>query len=177
VNLLAVYSDVSNRLSALQLQCDQDLLGVLDDVKEDYTELQGQLTQADSMVEAIASRHPEWFKVKKSIATPYGTVKFHSSKKLDVPNEEASIVRIQLEAEKRFPTPAQKAQREEFIAKYVRTSSVLDKEALEKEEDSFLTLLGIKRTKKENFSIVAATLDMGKAVKEAVETEEQKQAA
>lgn len=162
INLLAVLSEASNRMDELQAGANGQLLEILDDQKSDYAKLQSTITQADAALELIARSHPEWFTAKQSIKTPYGTVKFHSSTVLQVKNEEASIILIQDEAR---TNPDFKP------SLFIKKAETLDREALERLDDATLERLRIKRVPKSNFSAVPAKLDMGKAVKEAVEKE------
>lgn len=173
VNLLSIYTEASNQLAALQNTANESVVDILDDLKGDYAALQETVTKTESAMEAIALRHPDWFTTKKTIKTPYGQIRLHSSTELEAVNEEASIVRIKLEAQKRHPgdSDAAIAARQKFVSQYVRSEERLNKEALELEDDAFLSIVGIKRDRKQNFSAKPATLDLGKAVKEQVETE------
>lgn len=163
VNLLAVYSDASNRLTELAAAANTALLSIVDEHKADYAQLQKAVTDAESALEMIALAHTEWFgKDRKSIKTPYGTVKFHRGTKLVVKNEEASILLIQREGE----------QNPEFKADdYLRKVEALNIEALERCDDATLRKFRIERVTEDKFSVVPATIDMGKAVKEAAEKE------
>ncbi|ODU25020.1 MAG: hypothetical protein ABS95_01185 [Verrucomicrobia bacterium SCN 57-15] len=177
INLLAVYTDANNRLAALQTEANDNLMLWLDESKVEYAKLQETLTKAEAAIEGIVRRHPEWFQEKKSIKTPFGTVKSTSTPKLVIPNEEATMVRLQLKAERsQIAAEAARAEGKDvpiFDDKaFVRTKQELDREALEKLEDHELAELGISRIKEESVSVKPATLDMGKAVKEAVEQQE-----
>src|ERR1051325_8611171 len=100
VNLLAVYSDASNRLSELATSANFALLGIVDKRRAEYAQLQKALTEAETALEVIALSHTEWFgEDRKSIKTPYGTVKFYRATRLVVMNEEATVLLIQREAE------------------------------------------------------------------------------
>lgn len=163
VNLLAVYSEAANRLDELQASANGSLLELIDGAKEEYAKLQQTLTESESALEVIALRHPEWFSEKKrSVKTPYGTVKFHASSKLVVKNEEVTLLLLDKLADE---NPEFKR------ADYVRSKEELNIEALEKLDDAVLKKLRIERVPTENFSVVAAKVDMGKAVKEAAEKE------
>jgi hypothetical protein len=171
VDLLSVFTEASNRLAELEAETNKQLIELLDDVREEYAKNQEALTKAETAMEAIALANKDWFKTKKSIKTPFGTVSFKSSTSLEVPNEEASLVRIQLAAEKLFPGDEETAQaaRAEYISRFVRTKATLNLEALEKLVDADLKAIGIKRVHSENFSAKPAVIDLGKAVKEQVE--------
>src|SRR5690606_1531213 len=102
-NLLAVYTEANNRLALLQHDANDQLMDVLDEIKTEYAQLQEKVSKAESAMELIALKHPEWFSSKRTLKTPYGTVSLRRGTKLDVSNEEASLVRIRLVAEKQFP--------------------------------------------------------------------------
>jgi hypothetical protein len=160
IDLLAVYAECTNRLESLQSEIQGSLLEIVDDKRKDYAECQAALSQAEAAIEAIATSHPEWFSEKRrSIKTPYGTVSFRKSTSLDVPNEEASIILI----EQNLP--------QEQAAQYVRQEKALNLEALEKLTDAELKPFRIKRVTSDSFSVKAAKIDLGKAVKEAAEKE------
>src|ERR1043166_2943602 len=130
VNLLAVYSDASNRLAELETTANFALLQIVDEHKAEYAQLQKALTDAEAALELIALAHTEWFGGdRKSIKTPYGAVKFHRGTKLVVKNEEAAILLIQREAE----------HNPEFKAEdYLRKVEALNLEALERLDDATL---------------------------------------
>jgi hypothetical protein len=176
INLLAVFTAATNQLNDLQSEANEDMLEWLDTAKGEYASLQETLTKAEAALEIIARRHPEWFQTKKSIKTPYGVVKLTSSTSLEIPNEEATLVRMELKKERsQILAEAARAEGKEFPVfdpeAFIRTTRELDREALEKLSDLELAELGITRVVEENFSVKPATLDLGKAVKEAVATE------
>jgi len=173
VDLLAILTQASNQLLQLRGSAQEALIDIMDDLRGDYAALQETVSKTEAAIEAVARMHPEWFKARKSIKTPYGEVAFRSSTSLEVENEAATIVRIQLEAQKLYPGEgdAAIAARRIYIETYVRQKESLNKEALEGESDAFLFKLGIKRIPDESFSAKPAVLDLGKAVKEAVEQE------
>lgn len=158
VDLLAVYSEAANRMSVLQSEINGELLELVDGKKSEYSQLQKALTESETALELLARKHPEWFAEKKSIKTPYGEVKFHSSSKLKVKNEELSIYLI-----------------EEMVAAdttiYIREEKHLNLEALEKLDDDVLMRMKIERVRDDSFSVKEAKLDLGKAVKEAAKKE------
>ena len=158
VNLLAVYSEASNRLAELQADVNRQTLELIDEHKPEYAALQETLAKSEASLEMISREHPEWFGPRaKSLKTPYGIVKFHASTKLEIPNEEATLLLIERELE-RDP---------EFPKDAIRTSQALNLEALERLDDSTLKRLRVTRVPNDNFSVKPATIDLGKAVKDA----------
>ena len=157
VNLLSVYSEATHRLAEMEANISSEMMNLVDDYKKDYAGMQLTLTEAERALEVIATRHPEWFTETRGLKTPYGTVKFRQSKVLVIGNEELSIEVITRDAAKLGLDPTQ----------LIRSHKELDKEALEKLTDEQLKAFRITRQPKDNFSAVAAKVDMGKAVKEA----------
>lgn len=164
--LLAVFSEGSARLKAMEGEMNSLLLDLIDDKKDEYAELQQAVTEAETALEVIARKHPEWFTEKRSIKTPFGAVKFSRSTSLEIKNEELSIALV------RSLLISGSAEPEVGEATYIRQVEKLDIEALEKLDDGVLKELKIKRVSKDNFAVVAASVDLGKAVKEAAEQKE-----
>ena len=162
-DLLSVFSEGMAQLKAMQGEMDSMLLDMVDDKREEYAAYQKAVTEAETSLEVIARRHPEWFTEKRSIKTPFGTVKFSRSTVLEIKNEELTIelVRSQLAANSDDPEATE--------ATYIRQAEALDREALERLDDDTLKRLRVKKVEKDNFSVVAASVDLGKAVKAAAE--------
>lgn len=160
IDLLAVYAEATNRLDELQASVQGQLIDIVDEQRAAYAEAQAAVAQAEKALEAVTLAHPEWFSDKRrSIKTPYGTVSFRRSTKLDVPNPETSIILIeQLDDKDRAAT-------------LVRSEKTLNLEALEKLTDAELRAFRIRRVTEDNFGVKAAKLDLGKAVAEAAEKE------
>jgi len=160
-DLLSVFSEGTAQLRAMQGEMDSMFLSLVDDKKGEYATLQKAVTESETALEVIARRHPEWFAEKRSIKTPFGTVKFARSTVLEIKNEELTIelVRGVLVSESQDPAATE--------AQFIREVEELDREALEKLDDDTLKSLKVKRVAKDNFSVTAASVDLGKAVKEA----------
>ncbi|CAN5355397.1 hypothetical protein BH09VER1_BH09VER1_28710 [soil metagenome] len=160
VDLLAVYAECDSRLKDMAARAQSSFLEIVDEHRADYADLQEKMTQAETALEHIALAHPEWFATSRSIKTPYGVVKFTSSKSLEVANEEASILLI----EKHVEDPEERA-------KYLRTETKLNLKNLHELSDARLKQFRIERVQDDNFSVKAGSIDLGKAVKEAAEKE------
>jgi hypothetical protein len=126
--------------------------------EHDYTTVVGLLSAAKLALELIARRHPEWFAERKSVVTPCGTIKLTASTRLVVTNDELAIALIQ----KYYA---------EISGLYLRFSTELNLEALEALTDAELARLKIARISAENFSVVPAKANLGKAIKAAVAKE------
>ena len=120
----------------------------------------------ESEAEAICRRHEDdWFAERQSIKTPLGTAKFHRSTALDVPSEE-----LTLELLKARNGEVLDAGEPPLVAEnYVRVERALNLDALGTLSDAALSGLKVRRVTKENFALVPASVDLGKAVKEAAE--------
>jgi len=163
VNLLAIYSETHNNMTALQASVQGDYMELIDAHKPEYAKLQALLGETEASLEILAKEHPEWFpEDRKSIKTPYGTVKLTTATSLVVANEEATILLIQHAG---------------MGEKFLRQKTEINREALETLTDEELKPLRVKRVKDQSFSVTPAKLDMGKAVKDADKASEKKGAA
>jgi len=117
------------------------------------------VSETEAALEVIARRNPQWFGEKKSIKTPFGGVKFTSSKELVVTDENISVQLVQSLAGK------------DGAEKYLRTVTVLNKEALAELTDLELAKFGITRKSKENFSAETKVVKLGAAVASAEKSE------
>jgi DNA-dependent RNA polymerase auxiliary subunit epsilon len=157
IDLMSIHAEATTRLDAIKAELQASFLDLVDDHRAEYAELQAKITETETAIEHIARDNPSWFESARSIKTPYGQVKFHSSKKLDIPNEEASALLIQSKCS------------EEEQERYLRTQITLNIEALEKLSDAQLAQFRINRVQNDNFSLKAGTIDLGKAVKQAAD--------
>jgi hypothetical protein len=165
VDLLAVFSEATNRLDDLSVDVNQSIIELVDEHKAEYASLQQKLVEAEGALEILARRHPDWFVAKKTIKTPYGSVSLKDNPpKLDAPNAEVSIVLIEAEIK------AEEATRPGIVSpkrKLLRQHTELNLEALGQLNDAELAAYRITRTQSDTFGVKAAKLDLGKAVKEA----------
>lgn len=159
VNLLGVFSEATHRLAEMEANLNGEIIVAIDEYKDDYAKMQRTLTETERSLEVIATRHPEWFADKKGLKTPYGTVKFTRSNPLVVNNEELTLELIERDAHTLGLDPEN----------LIREVKSLNLEVLETLTDEQLKAFRCKRVPKENFSVVAAKIDLGKAVKEAAE--------
>jgi hypothetical protein len=153
VDQLAMFTDASNQFAALDARVQQEVADIIDDFREEYSILQNAISEHEATVKSIALAHPEWFEAVKTLKTPYGTVGFRSATKLEVENEELTVVLIeQLDA----------------ADLYLRSRKFLNLEALETLEPCELATLHIQRVTTDKCTVTPAKLDLGKAVKKAV---------
>ena len=157
VDLMAIVAEGGARLGELENGLQQDYLDLVDARRKDYASLQFAVGSAEEGIEELATKNPQWFEKSKTLKTPYGSVSFRKSTKLDVKNEEVSIVLLEQLGQDGLP--------------FIRTAKALNLEALEKLDDSELDRLRIKRVTTESMSIKPIKLDMGKAVKQAIKQE------
>ena len=158
VDLLAVLTEANNQMAVLQAEANDAMLQIVDEHKKDYAKLQQIKADTEAALEIIARKHPEWFAKKKSLTTPFGAVSLKTNPpKLEVKNEELSIVLLEQEAER---NPEFK------VAGFIEVKKVLRLDVLAGEEDAFLKKFRIHRTQEDTFSAKPATLKLGEAVKE-----------
>lgn len=163
VGLLQIYSEASASLDAIEAQAAKEYLAVITRHKDDYACLQAVLTGTEKVAEDICRAHPEWFTEKKGLKTPFGTAKLTRTTKLEVDDEQESLLLLHREAgrDKKFP-----------VANFVREVLALNREALEQLGDYDLQKFKVARRTEQSFTITPAKVDMGKAVKEAAESKE-----
>lgn len=160
VALMNSFSVASNALKLLEATVNESQMKIVTTHSKEYADLQLALADAEKELKNISQDHPEWFGDKKSIKTPFGTVKFHRSSKLVVKNKEVTLARLDVKA----------ARDEKFDrSRYVRTEESINVESFEGMDDKELAYFGIERSQEENFSVKPVEMDMGKAVKEATE--------
>lgn len=159
VNLLAVLGEANRQLAVLQSAVETDYLAVVMPRRPLYAKLQGTVSETEAALETISRRNPAWFEDKKSVTTPFGGVKFTSSKELNIPNENVSVQLIMALGGR------------DGQEKFLRTVQVPNKEALNDLSDIELARFGIKRETKENFKVSTEVVNLGKAVKAADKTD------
>ena len=159
VNLLAVLGEANRQLAALTTEIEAGYVALVTPERERYAKLQGTVTETEAALEVIARRNPQWFEEKKSVATPFGGVKFTRSTELVITDENISVQLVL--------ALAGKAGAEKFL----RTVQVLNKEALDELTDIELAKFAIVRKVKENFKAGTDVVNLGKAVKSADKNE------
>jgi len=150
VNLIAMGAEADARLGELENDLNQEWLAIVDARRADYAKLQQAKAAAEEAMKDAAEMNPQWFAKQKTLKTPYGQIAFRRSTKLEVKNEEASIILLEQLGQDGLP--------------FLKTEKRLVLEALEKMEDSELERLRIKRVATETFSVKYAKPDLGKAV-------------
>jgi hypothetical protein len=150
LDCLAIYAEATARLEELENDMQQAFLDLVDARRRDYAGLQEALSKSAAAVEAAAVLHPEWFAKAKSVKTPYGTVGFRTTTKLEIPNEAVTLALLERDGRDAAP--------------FVTTTVRLNLEALETMDDAELARLKIRRVKTESFRITPARVEMGKAV-------------
>ncbi len=154
INLLNVLGDARRELGQLTSEIETGYLALVTEKRDTYAKIQSTVSEAEAALEVIARRNQGWFADKKSVTTPYGSVKFKASSEIVVPNEEASVVLVR------------KAKRSELL----RVTIELNREALQELPDEELAKFGIVRRAKENLTVDTEVIDLGKAVKAADKT-------
>lgn len=156
IDCMAVFSEATARMGELQNDLQQAWLDLVDARRKDYTQLQGTLTRAEEAIRCAAELHPEWFAKVRTLKTPYGTVAFRLTTKLEVPNEEVSIVLLEQLGQDGLP--------------FLITKKALNLEALEKLDDQELARLRLRRVTTDSCKVTASKVDLGKAVAAAQES-------
>lgn len=182
IEQLGLFTHAHNTLKELEADLNARNLELITTVRQEYADLQAALTLTEASLERICRAHAEWFEHKKSIKTPFGTVTLRDSTELAIENPELTLHLLRAEEERvelqrDLAQSSGKELPEEFDAdQFIRTREELDLESLEKLDDATLKKFRIVRVAKSNFSVKPATVDLGKAVKESLQTETPKAA-
>lgn len=167
INLMSVLAEASTRMTQLTAETQSDFLDLVDGHKPEYAALQETIMRTEEALELAARQHPEWFVDAKTIKTPFGTVSFRTSTKLEIPNEELTIVLIEQRIAAEQAQAAELGAGESASAALLRQTTSLNLEALEQLEDAELQRLRIARVRNDSFRATPLKLDLGKAVKAA----------
>lgn len=152
VNLLAALTKSQNNLAHLEQVLNRQHLETVNGHMDAYKEIQTLIGECEAAIRVIAQRNPQWFEDKKSVPTPYGTLKRTTSTSLQIPDEEITMTLIR---------------GANLAEKYIKTTHTLSRESLELLDDEELKKFGIKRVTEHNFNPEPAKVNLGKAVKAA----------
>jgi len=164
-NLLSVFSEASTQMTALQAEIDQQQLDAVDEHKARYAELQKALTDSEGAIKALGTAHPEWFEQAKSVKTPFGELATRSATKHEAPDPDLSMGKILhwIELAEKRGNMAEVA----LLNSFIRVERSLDLEALEKADADLLARLSIVRVTDTSYTVKAASVKLGQAVKAA----------
>lgn len=171
VNELDILSQATTGLAEIEASANGKLLELITEYKKDYAKFQLAATLAETNLEHLCRKHPEWFVSAKSITTPYGKVSFHRSTKLVIKDAEATVRLIKAQAALSQSQRAVQGTGAVFeAATYINTVEVPNVEALEKLDDHELDTFMVKRERADNFKATPTGVNFGKAVTEAAKT-------
>lgn len=156
VNHLALLSETTTRLSEIEAQANAALLELVNEHKAEYAQLQEAALHAETTLETLCRKHPEWFASVRTLKTPYGKVSFRTGTSLEVKDDEATVKLLRaVLGETRAPD-------------FIRSVEVPNLEALEALDDSELARFMVKRVSADKFTASPARVDFGKAISAAV---------
>lgn len=160
IQALSVHTEAAHALALLEAENNQRYHTMVEAHRGQYTGLQEALTKTETQIKAIALKHSDWFSAKKTLKTPFGTVRSTTTNRLEIPNPEATVLLLE----------AAFANDPEFpIEQFTRTTIEPNIEALEKLDDSALATFRIRRVTDESIKVTPAEVKLGQAVKAASE--------
>lgn len=152
VTLLEQLTEAENSLGKLTAEMNVDYLAHVRLNSDTYKRLQTTISTVNAALQVIAERNPQWFEEKKTLTTPYGEVKRTTSTSIVIADPAVSITLIKAAG-----------RADDFLA----VTTTIRKEAIETLSDGELAKYGIKRVTEHNYKPEAASVDLGKAVKQA----------
>jgi hypothetical protein len=155
VDLMSIHSEATSRIAELENDLQQAWLDLVDARRADYSKLQEAVATTAEGIEMIARLNPQWFTDAKTLKTPYGSVAFRTTTKLEVKNEEVTILLIQ--------------QMGVDGDIFLRQKTELNLDALAHLDDADLKPLRVKRVTAESCTVKPSKVDLGKAVKAAAQ--------
>jgi hypothetical protein len=153
LDLLVIYCQAANQLAEMQARADSALLHAQEAASQDYADCQTAMADTKASLEIIARAHPEWFGERASLKTPFGALQFRSGVKLEIANEEMTIILVE-----------QAAKKDESLALALKTVKTLNLEVLEKLDDAELARYRVKRVETKGFNVKPAKVELGRAV-------------
>lgn len=153
VDCLAILTEMTNRLTKLETEMQDEFIDLMDGRRKEYTDLQGGIAKAEQTIRDIATLNPQWFEDSKTVTTPYGAVQSRKTTSLEVANEEVTIALLQ--------------QLGADSAPFLRVETTLNLEALESLPDSELARIRVKRVTTEKITAKPGKVNLGKAAKAA----------
>lgn len=163
VQIMEVLAASSQQMGVLEAEAQRIYLEAISEtLRRDFTHLQETIARAEADAEVLARRNPQWFEKQKSLKTPYGTVGFRSTTRIEVPREDLTLALLENEG---------------LDGEFCRVRKELNLEALEGCDDDFLRHFKMRRVTSESFSAKPAKIELGKAVKAAEEAGKKAKAA
>lgn len=150
IELQTAFTEADNKLAAIEAEIQPKVAAVVESQKTAWTDARAQRDEAEREIRALAERHPEWMD-GQSIKTPFGSIQFRDSKKLEIPNPDATVALIRhLVTDEKLRDLALKVQVDPRV------------EVLETFETSFLAKLGVNRVATTSITVKPAKVDMAK---------------
>jgi hypothetical protein len=161
-SLGSVQFDLALKEASVNARC----LALINRVREEIVIMQSQEAALLAELQQIAEAHPKWFADARSLKLITGTLKFHASTTTEVDDPELTFAALEREEK------AALADRRVFFADdYLRTKREPNLDTLATLDDATLARLHVRRVPNISFKAIPATLDLGKAVKQAAAEE------
>ena len=156
IQALSVHTEAAHAIAQIEADLNQRYHTMVEAHRGQYTGLQEALTKTETQIKALAQKHPDWFAARKTLKTPFGTVKSTTTNRLEIPNPEVTVLLLEaaFTADPTFDVDA-----------FIRTNTEPDVEALEKLDDATLAKFRITRVTDESIKVTPAEVKLGQAVK------------
>lgn len=145
-------NEADNQLASIDAVVQPQVTAIVDQTRDRWAAAKSQRDEAEAQIRTIANRHPEWMDGKQ-IKTPFGSIAFRTTIKLDVPNPDATVALIRHHLDESFSKLA------------IRTLEEPRLEVLETLDPAQLSKIGITRSEGTTITVKPAKVDMAKSTK------------
>ena len=155
-HLLNEFTQTRLGIAALEIQIQKAMQDIARQHVENLTALQFQSAELEETIRRLALRHPDWFKEKRTLSTPFGTVAMRRVTTLIIPDEEKTLRIL--------------AENEDLAVQFLRIKTEINREALDCiDDDGLLKKLKVHRETEDTVKITEAKAQTAKALKAAKE--------
>lgn len=153
VELQQLFAQSDTALDQVQVDADRALSATTDRAKQSYAAAKTLRDEAEAEIRTLVGRHPEWLD-GRTIRTPYGSIEFRKSSKLEVASDEATVALIDA-----IYTRPGATHRPDQLVRTVREPNL---EVLDTLSDDELKKVGIVRKSTESITVKRAKVELGK---------------
>jgi len=166
--LLSEYSRLNAALELAEAEIKTIQLAAAQELLPRHAAAKVALSDLEASLRKISDAHYESLfpdAKKRTHATPFGSLEYRKSTKLEVEDEEKSMLRIKVASTNELARESEGFKPRFTAEQLIRTREELNLEALGELDDATLAMFAITRARKDNFKIVPFTMASDKPAK------------